>query len=253
MGTVKNNFTQNNSPVWPIIHTLQSGEISLVGRVLMGSNATLLVDVKSETRQFQAIYKPNQGERPLWDFPEKTLAQREVAAFIVSRLLAWNYIPPTTYRSKNLSYGPGSLQLFIPHDPNKHYFNISDFPRNLRQNIVLFDYIINNADRKGGHIIQDHTNHFWLIDHGVSFNQELKLRTVLWEHAGESIPDNLLLIVSEFLVKMQSNNIQLVKRLKQLLAKTEFDAIINRADTLLSTKIFPLPNENTRPYPWPLI
>lgn len=235
------------------IQLLQTGQIQLVGQVVLGSNITLLVRVTSQDHDVQAIYKPNQGERPLWDFPRYSLSKREVAAFVVSNLLSWDLVPPTVYRQKNAPYGPGSLQLFIPHDPNIHYFNLVNKPKDTIQKIILFDYLINNADRKGGHLIQDENQKLWLIDHGLSFSKEFKLRTVIWDYAGETIPKPLLNDLQSLHEKFLSNSHPLLIKLQKLLSVEERDALSSRIVELLNNPKFPKPEETRRSYPWPLI
>ena len=183
-----------------IIH-LQHGTIEMDGYVPWGSNYTVVVTSVFEGRELQAVYKPRQGERPLWDFPTGTLCNREYCAYLVSKTAGWNIVPPTV-----LVKGPsglGSLQAFIPHDPNVHFFNFENkhlLDDELRT-ICLFDLIINNADRKGGHIIQedhedepDHPGNgrLWAIDHGIAFHDEPKLRSVVWDYAEEPIAKTLL-------------------------------------------------------------
>ncbi len=243
----------NESSVISYIQLLQTGQIELIGQVVLGSNITLLVSVTNADQTAQAIYKPNQGERPLWDFPRYTLSKREVAAFVVSSLLSWNLVPTTVYRQENTPYGAGSLQLFIPHDPNIHYFNLISKPVTTIQKIILFDYLINNADRKGGHLIQDENKKLWLIDHGLCFSEEFKLRTVVWDYAGETIPDPLLDDLRNFHQKLLSNSHPLLIKLQKLLTANEIEALLNRVVDLLHNPRFPKPEETRRSYPWPLI
>ncbi len=235
------------------INLLQTGSLKIIGQVLHGSNYTFLTEVGSkDTSVIQAIYKPDQGERPLWDFPRFTLAKREVAAFIVSRLLNWEFVPPTIYR-KDGPYGSGSLQLFIPHDPNLNFFTFSSIPTANYHKIVLFDFIINNADRKGGHLIQDENGKIWLIDHGLSFNSEYKLRTVIWDFAGEKIPDTLIKDLVRFNQKLKSKSNKLLIKLKMLLNDEELDSLGNRTALLIQSAHFPDPDQDRRSYPWPIV
>ncbi len=136
------------------------------------------------------MYKPTRGERPLWDFPPASLAGREVAAYLVSEALGWRLVPPTIYRKKG-PLGPGSLQAFVEHDPEYHYFTFNESDRQRLRPVALFDLLINNADRKGSHVLLDEQDHMWLIDHGVCFHVEDKIRTVIWDFAGEPFPDAL--------------------------------------------------------------
>ncbi len=243
----------NETPHLSAIQVLQLGEIQLVGQVVIGSNVTLLVRVSHQEHSVQAIYKPSRGERPLWDFPSYSLSKREVAAFVVSRLLAWDLVPPTIYRQNDAPYGAGSLQLFVPHDPAIHYFNLPFKPDDLLQKITLFDYCINNADRKGGHILLDELNKVWLIDHGLCFSKEFKLRTVIWDFAGQKIPDPLITDLQTFYRKLLSNRHPLLIKLRKLITTDEADALVNRTLELINHPQFPKPDETRRSYPWPMI
>ncbi len=235
------------------IRTLQFGPLSLVGQALRGSNWTLLTEVDDPVSPIQAIYKPSKGERPLWDFPDFTLAYREVAAFIVSSLLHWDLVPPTVLRTQEAIYGTGSLQLFIPHDPTIHFLNSQGISPQLLMKIVLFDILINNADRKAGHIIFGTENRPWLIDHGLCFNQEFKYRSVIWDFAGSPIPDEFLLEIKQFIQLLTRKNNRLVRKLNVLLSDKEVKSMIKRANRLVKDGIFPHPEPNRRSYPWPPI
>ena len=169
---------------------LDHGVVSLKGEFLWGSNYTFLVEVEAAEQQLLAVYKPTRGERPLWDFPAASLARREAAAFVVSQALGWELVPPTVYR-QDAPLGAGSLQVFIDHDPEYHYFNFTEEDKQRLRPVVLFDLLVNNADRKGSHILLDTQGHLWLIDHGICFHSEDKLRTVIWDFAGEAIPNDL--------------------------------------------------------------
>ena len=236
-----------------IIQTLQTGTLTLVGQALRGSNSTFLTQVIDTNLSVQAIYKPSRGERPLWDFPDFTLAKREVAAFIVSNLLGWNLVPPTVFLIQPAVYGKGSLQLFIEHDPTFHYLNAPIINQILFMKIAIFDLIINNADRKSGHVIFDSDHQPWLIDHGLCFNSEFKHRTVIWDYAGLSIPDDLKSEIKNFIFKLQSGKLLLVRKLNMLLSELEVTSMINRGLYLIDQAEFPLPEPNRRSYPWPPI
>ena len=136
-----------------ILQILQSGSIEIEGLLPWSSNYAFLVRVCDQDVELPAVYKPSRGERPLWDFPEGTLSFRERAAFLVSEALGWHLVPPTVLRDGK--HGTGSVQLFIKHDPEQHYFSFEgqDLFRDPLQKMVLLDVIINNADRKGGHVI----------------------------------------------------------------------------------------------------
>lgn len=237
-------------PIDQILDLLKSAEINLEGEFVHGYNYTFLVKVKPvEGEPFLAVYKPQQGEQPLWDFPANTLAHREAAAFLVSQALGWDLVPPTVYRDDG-PFGPGSLQLYIEHDPNHHYFNFSDDEFQTLRPVVLFDLLINNADRKGGHMIFGENGHLWLIDHGLSFNVEEKLRTVIWDFAGEPVPEELCVALKEFRQNLDPPS-ELLEALKEHLASDEIEALIARTNDLLPCKHFPYPPQDRRAYPFP--
>jgi len=225
---------------------LQQGELELKGQFMLGSNYTFLVNVRYERRELQAVYKPSKGEQPLWDFPDYTLAHREVAAYLVSEALGWNFVPYTTLRDDG-PYGPGSIQQFIEYDPNYHYFNFTDEDKARLGPVMLFDLLCNNADRKGSHVIfEEETRKLWLIDHGLCFHEDDKLRTVIWDYAGELIPDDLL----EILTQLPSNQ-KLQTDLEPHLSPREISALVMRANALVSSGVFPLPPEHRRAFPYP--
>lgn len=233
-----------------VLEALQKGELTLEGEFVHGYNYTFLVKVLPEEGEtFLAVYKPQQGEQPLWDFPENTLAHRETAAFLVSQALGWELVPPTVYREDG-PFGAGSLQLFVEHDPNHHYFNFTDEEFQTLRPVVLFDLVINNADRKGGHMIFGEDGHLWLIDHGLCFNVEEKLRTVIWDFAGKPIPEDLCANLQKFRQKLDLPS-EFLKTLDQHLAADEIQALITRVDRLLPCKRFPYPPQNRRAYPFP--
>jgi len=233
---------------------LQRGELELKGQFMLGSNYTFLVNVHypesslgvGDEQDLQAVYKPSQGEQPLWDFPDQTLAHREVAAYLVSQTLGWCFVPLTVLREDG-PYGPGSVQRFIEYDPNYHYFNFSDEDKARLQPVMLFDLLCNNADRKGSHvIIEKGTRKLWLIDHGLCFHQDDKLRTVIWDYAGEAIPGELL----QALARLDSDR-NLLADLQPYLTPSEISALLARAKKLISAGIFPYPPDHRRAYPYP--
>ena len=216
---------------------------------MWGSNFTFLCDVNLGEQTIKAVYKPTQGERPLWDFPSETLAGREVSAYLVSEAGGWHMVPPTVFRADSQA-GGGSLQFFVEHDPEYHYFNFTPEEKERLKPVVLFDEIINNTDRKGGHIIMDDNDHIWLIDHGVCFHAESKLRTVVWDFADQLIPEECLEQVSVFKDKLTPEQ-EVYQELAKHLSEIEIQAMIVRTDGLLKTKTFPSPSEGRRYYPWP--
>lgn len=232
-----------------ILSILQQGEIDIQGEFLWGSNYTFSVQVCSAEHTLHGVYKPNRGERPLWDFPSASLSLREVAAYLVSEALGWRFIPATVFRSDG-PLGPGSLQLFIEHDPEYHYFNLSKSDLQRLRPVALFDMIVNNADRKGSHLLFDPQDHLWLIDHGICFHRLYKLRTVIWDFAGEKIPEGLLNDVRSFRTKLDTG-CDLAEQLQEFLAPEEIAALMTRTDRVLKEKRFPNPHPNRRQYPWP--
>ncbi len=234
-----------------VLEALQQASFSLDGEFVWGSNYTFLVTIESDTEPFQAVYKPSEGERPLWDFPTASLAHREVAAYLVSKAIGWNFVPPTVYRREG-PYGPGSLQLFVEHDPEYHYFNFTEEDRLRLKNVVAFDWIINNADRKGSHILVDDQNHFWLIDHGVCFHTDYKLRTVIWDFSDEKIPTEIMDDLKKFSSELERGE-DLNTSLQNHLSSQEVSALLKRTRRLLEMGRFPSQDSSRRPYPWPLL
>jgi uncharacterized repeat protein (TIGR03843 family) len=229
---------------------LLHGDIELVGQLVWGSNYTFLVEVSHHGEVLPGVYKPARGEQPLWDFPPGTLANREVAAYIAARGLGWDMVPPTVLRPDGLA-GSGSLQLYIETDPERHYFSFTEEEKQRLRPVALLDIVINNADRKGGHVFLDSMDHVWLIDHGVCFHQKFKLRTVIWDFVDEPIPEALLDRLSEFRDRLHTTD-ELCGQLMDLISAQEMDAMTTRIDWLLESRHFPGPGDN-RPYPWPLI
>jgi hypothetical protein len=231
------------------LQLLGQGDFSEVhGLLTWGSNYTFLASVADDEMQSLAIYKPRQGERPLWDFPDGTLCQREVAAFVVSEALNWRLVPPTILRDG--PSGPGMVQLFIEHDPDQHYFTFGPEYKLQLQRIALFDCIINNADRKGGHCLLDKQGHIWAIDHGVSFHTQLKLRSVIWDFARERISEEHLAGIRAFAECLVEN--ELNRTLHELLDDREVLALHRRTKTLLEGAVYPKPGPDMS-YPWPPI
>jgi hypothetical protein len=215
-----------------MLDALGQGEMEIHGLLPYGSNYTFLASLSHCGNKLLAVYKPVQGERPLWDFPEETLAYREVAAFLVSDTLGWDFVPPTVYREG--PHGPGSVQWFIDAQDGVHYFT---------------HVLINNADRKGGHVIRDKQDKLWCIDHGVCFHSDPKLRTVIWDFAGEDIPGDLLADLGTFRGRLDSDD-NLRTALEALLTAREVNALRRRTDRLLRLKQFPDPGPG-RNFPWP--
>ncbi len=235
-----------------ILEALREGALQLEGQFVYGSNYTFMVECRYKGNTLKAVYKPVRGERPLWDFPDQTLAQREVAAYLVSDALGWDLVPPTVFRTRESLMGPGSAQLFIEHDPEYYYFNFEEKDQKLLPEVMLFDQLINNADRKAGHLLIDPDGKLWLIDHGLCFHVEDKLRTVVWDLAGEPIPENLLTSLHAFIPQLEPDQ-PLHNKLAPYLLPEEIQALQSRARILSEGGVFPLPPEDRRAYPWPLV
>lgn len=231
-----------------VLATLAKGRIVVEGQFVWGSNFSFLVRVRGEAGELAAVYKPTRGERPLWDFPLGTLGAREVAAYLTSRALGWDLVPPTLLRRDGPA-GPGSLQLYVEADPERHYFTFTPEEKERLRPAAAFDALINNADRKGGHVLLAPDGRLWLIDHGVCFHEEDKLRTVIWDFAGQPIPPALLADLSAIPRGLAADG-DLRRELDDLLTPGEIAALLRRAERLLREQRFPLPGP-TRPYPWP--
>lgn len=232
-----------------IIDFLKNGSLELEGEFVQGFNYTFLVQITLGEETIRGVYKPQQGERPLWDFPENTLACREAAAYVVSKALGWNLVPPTIYREDG-PFGPGSVQFFISHYPDYNYFNLSDDDFQRLRPVVLFDLLINNADRKGSHLLFGAEGDLWLIDHGLGFNVEEKLRTVIWDFAGQPIPDELRADLEKLKEQLEPGS-ALAAALSGMLAPDEIQALTARTEAILKMKHFPFPPQDRRAYPFP--
>ncbi|MCW5874966.1 MAG: SCO1664 family protein [Anaerolineales bacterium] len=233
-----------------MLATLQAGEFTITGQFAWGSNYTFLVEVAQPgASPLEGVYKPVRGERPLWDFPPETLAGREVAAWLLSEALGWSLVPPTVFRQDG-PLGPGSLQLCIEHDPEQHYFTFEAATRQQLRPAAVFDLLANNADRKGGHILLGEDGHLWLIDHGICFHVEPKLRTVIWDFAGEPIPPDLLEAVRKLQPQLAAGG-PLAEQLAAYLSPAELEALRQRCAALLAEPLFPRPPEDERYMPWP--
>jgi uncharacterized repeat protein (TIGR03843 family) len=242
---------------WPVVASLEEevarsvlreGEVEVIGRMPWSSNATFLVCLAMADDQLLAIYKPQRGERPLWDFPRGTLCNREVAAREISEALGWAIVPDTVLRDGPA--GIGMMQRFVHHDPEEHYFNLlaqhgSEFRR-----MAAFDVVINNTDRKGGHCLRAADGTIFGIDHGVSFHSEWKLRTVIWDFAGEPIEPSVCADLHRLAGELRGD---LGNRLAALLDRFELDAVRARVDRLLRTGEYPDADRDYHSYPWPTI
>lgn len=253
---------------------LSEADLAVQGRMVDASNATLRCTVRLADGHEQAvIYKPVSGERPLWDFPTGTLAHREVAAFELSEALGWSLVPVTVWREEGPA-GAGMCQVWIDEDPSigavdivpagqcpagwRHVLDARDghgdpvslvhanSPQLLR--MAVFDVLANNADRKGGHVLVEPGGRFWAIDHGVTFSDEPKLRTVLWGWAGESLPDDVLGDVAGLQTILRSG----LDPVDGRLSRDERAALRERVKQLLRTRLLPHPGDGWPAIPWPV-
>lgn len=215
----------------------------MVSRLVEASNATYLCTLDGETR---AVYKPISGERPLDDFPPRTLANREVAAYLLSEATGWGIVPPTVMREGPL--GRGMVQLWVEVDPNVDVLSliVADDPR-LRR-LCVFDVLANNADRKGGHLLPIPGGHIYGVDHGICFSAEPKLRTVLWGWRGRPLDEDEVDVVESVCTGL---NDDLGRSLAELLTPEEVEATARRASRLLQQRRFPQPDPGRPALPWP--
>ena len=232
--------------VTDLLEVLGRGAVRPLGLMPRASNYTFLAEVTLGDRETLAVYKPRDGEAPLWDFPEGTLCRREVAAFEVARALGWPSVPPTVLRDGPL--GTGSLQAFVRADPTEHFFTLRDDHIDEFRRVAAFDVVVNNADRKGGHCLLGDDGRIWLVDHGVCFSVEPKLRTVVWDFEGEPFPAEICADLRRLRGELASG--PLGARLSELLSRREVEASLRRTDDLLDAGRFPPPT-GRRPYPWP--
>lgn len=239
-----------------VLDALLDGEVHAEhGMMRWGSNYTFLVTVTHGEHQFMGIYKPRMGERPLWDFPDGTLCQRETAAFVVSEMLDWDIVPPTVLREG--PRGMGSVQAFINHDPHDHYFTIRESEiyevvMKQIQQMAAFDAIVNNADRKGGHCLLDEDQRVWGIDHGLTFHPAHKLRTVIWDFAGHPIAEDILLDLQALCGKLSDETDAGMQQLLELINSHELSAMKTRVDRLVQTGVYPMPGPGPN-RPWPAV
>ncbi len=231
-----------------MLDRLRGGELELIERMPWSSNATFLGVVTAAGDDLLVIYKPRRGERPLWDFAPGTLALREVAAFEVSEAAGWRIVPPTVLRADG-PFGEGMVQLFVDHDPDEHFLELRDAFADRFREFAAFDVVANNADRKSGHCIRDEHDHIWGIDHGVTFHEHHKLRTVIWDYAGERLSAS----AADGLCRMETALAgELGDRLGELLSFVEIAAFAARVRRLLTEAALPEPRGDY-PYPWPLV
>tara|TARA_B100000315_G_scaffold246589_1_gene274058 strand:- start:126 stop:848 length:723 start_codon:yes stop_codon:yes gene_type:complete len=225
---------------------LEQAEVKSYDLLSSGSNYVFISTMVKDGTEIKAIYKPRRGEVPLWDFPDGTLYRREYAAFMVSQALKWDLIPPTVIRDG--PFGIGSMQWFVgTMNRVKHCSQTTNDLSALKQ-VALFDYLVNNADRKAGHFLEDEDGRLWVVDHGLTFNTVPKLRTVLWDFSGQTVPKKLLADVKILREKLKHEK-QLSESLHRLLEAAEVKALESRINKIIEKPVFAYP-ESRRSVPW---
>ncbi len=228
------------------LRLLTEGELEIVGRLVEASNATLYCRVRFGEKQAACVYKPVAGERPLWDFPDGTLAGREVAAYAVSEAGEWGTVPPTVLRDG--PFGPGMCQLWIDVDESVDVVAMLRGSDPRLRPIALLDAVVNNADRKGGHLLPTETGRIFAVDHGVCFAATDKLRTLLWNWAGEPLAGEEYALLRRLRSDLDDG---LGVALEDLLTPEEIKATAARVDRLLASGTLPVPTDDWPAVPWP--
>jgi uncharacterized repeat protein (TIGR03843 family) len=243
--------THKRQPSADALNRLAAGSIEIVGRLPWSSNSTFLVEVHTDETSIKAVYKPEQGEQELWDFPPQ-IYKREIAAFEFSQLLGWPNVPPTIERA-DAPHGVGSLQLFVPADFEQHYFTLME-PNDERETdahhdafmrIATFDLVANNTDRKAGHCLLGEDGNIYAIDNGLCFHEDPKLRTVIWDFENTPIPADLL-------GDLESVENSLPRSMTKWISDAEVEALRARIRDTLENPVFPQLTSQ-RQYPWPII
>ncbi|HEX3390624.1 MAG TPA: SCO1664 family protein, partial [Streptosporangiaceae bacterium] len=230
------------------LELLREGELEIEGRLIVASNATLYCTIRRGSTESACVYKPIAGERPLWDFPHGTLAGREVAAYAVSRAAGWNLVPPTVYRDG--PFGPGMCQLWIDADADVDLVTLSRrSDHQMLRDMAVFDAVVNNADRKIGHLLPHCDGHLYGCDHGVCFAEEYKLRTVLWQWRGEPLPEAALATLRRLAAALADG--RLARDLERHITRAEVAAMATRIDLMLASGEHPYPSDDWPAVPWP--
>lgn len=230
---------------------LRRGQVVSCQLTRLGSNYTFVAALRHRGVEELAIYKPRDGEAPLWDFPSGTLYKREYAAYLLSEALGWNLVPFTIIRDG--PHGVGSMQQFIDHDPRQTYYSLTteDHADQLRT-VCCFDLVANSTDRKANHLILENASgRLWSIDHGLTFHADTKIRTVIWDFCGEPIPEPLLHSLDELQEQLLSGDRQemhpRLAELIELLPRPELAAFQSRLDWVLTERCYPgLPGRRRR-------
>jgi uncharacterized repeat protein (TIGR03843 family) len=230
------------------LELLAEGELRLAGLLPRASNFTFLAHVVGNGRSIPVVYKPRDGETPLWDFPPGTLCRREVAAYRLASELGWPHVPLTILREG--PHGVGAVQAFVEHDPGEHYFTLRDRYADEFRAVAAFDVLAGNGDRKSGHCLLAPDGRVWVVDHGLCFNREPVLRTVIWDFAGEPVPASLVEDIRRMLPALRRGTLR--DDLLELLTTEEVDAAAERGDVLVRSGVFPEPGPG-RSHPWPSV
>jgi hypothetical protein len=227
---------------------LAEGELRTVGLLPRASNSTFLAQVTDGSRAAPVVYKPRQGESPLWDFPPGTLCNREVAAYLVAEALSWPNVPPTVLRDGPM--GEGSVQLFVRAEPREHYFTLRDRFADEFRRVAAFDVLVGNGDRKAGHCLLAADGRIWVVDHGLCFSADPWLRTVIWDFAGEAVSQAVTGDLGRVAVQLRTGPLRAA--LSDLLDRMEIDAAAERAEALATGGTLPRPGPG-RSLPWPAV
>ena len=226
------------------LELIHDGEIVSCQLTPAGSNYTFLAQLQLGDRQGLAIYKPRDGESPLWDFPSGTLYKREYASFLLSEILGWDFIPYTIIRDG--PYGIGTVQHYIDHDPKQNYYNLTDDNSDELRKIACFDLVANSTDRKPNHLLVDEAGKLWSIDHGLTFHSETKIRTVIWDFGGRRIARPHLNAL-RYLAKQLESPEGRVQELLDQLHPSEVAALHHRIEWVLDEGTYPgLPRQARR-------
>jgi uncharacterized repeat protein (TIGR03843 family) len=229
------------------LRLLEHGKLTVQGRIVAASNASFLGTVRDGNASATCVYKPVRGERPLEDFPDGTLWKRERAAYLMSEASGWDIVPPTVTRDDG-PFGEGMAQLWIDVDEDADVWKMVNQPDDRLRRIALFDAAVNNADRKGGHLLPTPGGQVYGVDHGICFAAEPKLRTILWDWRGEPIAPAELAVLRSIRAKLDG---PLCDALQRLISPAEMRALSARLDRLIRTNVFPQPDPYRMAVPWP--
>ena len=228
------------------LEALRLGHLEIEGRLVDASNATLYCSLSYGDFSAACVYKPVRGERPLWDFPDGTLAEREVAAYALSEATGWEVVPPTVLREG--PFGEGMVQLWVDGDETVDLAELAQGNSASLRRMAVFDAVVNNADRKGGHLIPMPDGHVYGVDHGICFSTDDKLRTLLWQWAGDPLTDEAVDMLSRLRAELEGD---LGETLYGLLTRREVARTVRRVDRLLRFRCHPEPSGDWPSVPWP--